>query len=126
MAAMASVDDAWSQSCQKNAPGQRLVGNPFQLWFQTDPKKIRVGEFFKLHVSICSIDGSTLPKLLKVNAGMPTHGHGMNYRPTVENLAPGKFLAKGLMMHMAGKWLLRFEFGQGDKVTHLQTTVTLK
>jgi hypothetical protein len=57
---------------------------------------------------------------------MPMHGHGMNYRPSVKRSAPGKFQATGLMMHMAGSWVLRFDVRQGDKATRLQTKITLK
>ncbi|NKB19459.1 MAG: hypothetical protein GKS01_02840 [Alphaproteobacteria bacterium] len=98
----------------------------YRLIFQTQPKKITVGKFFSLRVDVCSKDGSPLPDGLKIDATMPMHGHGMNYRPSVQQLAPGKFKAKGLMMHMAGSWLLRFDIRQGDKATRMQTKLILK
>jgi hypothetical protein len=57
---------------------------------------------------------------------MPMHGHGMNYRPTIKHSAPGSFQAKGLMMHMTGSWVLRFDVRQGDKTIRMQTKLTLK
>jgi len=57
---------------------------------------------------------------------MPMHGHGMNYRPTIKHSAPGSFQAKGLMMHMTGSWVLRFDVRQGDKTIRMQTKLMLK
>jgi len=42
---------------------------------------------------------------------MPEHGHGMNYRPTIEVLGDGRFRASGLLLHMPGRWQLSFTVG---------------
>jgi hypothetical protein len=50
-----------------------------------------------------------LPVALRVDADMPAHRHGMNYRTTVTALGDGRFRAEGLMFHMAGRWRLLFD-----------------
>ena len=37
-----------------------------------------------------------------------------------------KDLAKGLMMHTAGSWILRFDIRQSDNAIQVQTKLTLK
>ena len=49
-----------------------------------------------------------MPENVAVDAWMPEHRHGMNYRPTVTRLAPGRWRAEGLMFHMPGRWELVF------------------
>lgn len=39
-----------------------------------------------------------------VDAGMPHHGHGMNVRPEIEQRADGTWIARGMLMHMPGRW----------------------
>jgi hypothetical protein len=106
--------------------GLQIKKGPYRLVFQTNPKKPSVGKFFGLTISVCTTDGSPLPDGLKIDATMPMHGHGMNYRPTVKRSAPGKFQATGLMMHMSGSWVLRFDVRHGDKATRMQKKLVLK
>ena len=44
----------------------------------------------------------------RIDATMPQHGHGMNYRPKIEVLGDGRFRAVGLLLHMPGDWRLSF------------------
>jgi hypothetical protein len=60
-----------------------------------------------------------------LDAQMPAHGHGMNYRPTTERLGPGRFRATGLMLHMPGRWRLTFDLVQGERRTRLTHDVSL-
>jgi hypothetical protein len=39
-----------------------------------------------------------------VDAGMPHHGHGMNVRPELEHRPDGTWIARGMLMHMPGRW----------------------
>jgi hypothetical protein len=48
-----------------------------------------------------------LVEIVEVDAEMPTHRHGMNYRPRLTVLAPGLARADALMLHMPGPWRLR-------------------
>jgi hypothetical protein len=65
-------------------------------------------------------------KLLRVDADMPAHRHGMNYRPTLELQPEGRFIAQGLMLHMPGRWRIRFEIEADGRRQWLEQTVDLK
>ena len=51
---------------------------------------------------------------LAVDADMPAHRHGMNYRASVTALGDGRFRADGLMFHMAGRWRILFDLPASD------------
>ena len=74
------------------------------------PAPLPLAQFFAIDVAACARDGSRIG-LLRVDATMPEHGHGMNYRPTVESLGDGRFRAGGLLLHMPGRWQLSFAVG---------------
>ena len=44
---------------------------------------------------------------------MPGHGHGMNTRARVEPLGDGRFVVRGLLLHMSGQWELEFDVAKG-------------
>jgi hypothetical protein len=69
-----------------------------------------VGRHFVLDIALCAPAGQALPATLRVDASMPEHRHGMNYRPGVSARADGQFRAEGLMFHMPGRWELVFEW----------------
>jgi hypothetical protein len=50
-----------------------------------------------------------VPSQLRIDAVMPQHRHGMNYRPTVAALGDGRFRAEGLLLHMPGLWEFSFD-----------------
>ncbi|MBE0627380.1 MAG: FixH family protein [Burkholderiales bacterium] len=78
------------------------------LAFRTDPPAIKVGELFSLEAEVCPEAGTSVTGL-RVDAGMPAHKHGMNYRPRVSSTGPGKYTATGLMFHMPGQWQFTFD-----------------
>ena len=65
---------------------------------------IPVGQHFSLTVQVCAPEGQTAPQVLRIDADMPLHKHGMNYRTTLKDLGQGRTRAEGLMFHMPGRW----------------------
>jgi hypothetical protein len=63
---------------------------------------------------------------VRVDARMPEHRHGMNYRPTITATGEGRYRAEGLMLHMAGKWELVFELRDKDSVQRVTQTLLLE
>ena len=55
---------------------------------------------FAIRISLCN----PMLELEEVDAGMPDHGHGMNYRPAVSSGADGVVTADGFLFHMPGTW----------------------
>ncbi len=77
------------------------------------PPRWPLAEFVSLEFAACARDGRVVD-LPRVDATMPAHGHGMNYRPQVTALGSGRFRADGLLLHMPGRWMLAFSVGAGS------------
>lgn len=92
--------------------------------FVTQPPAIEVGRHFALDIRVCWDDTPT--KLIRVDAFMPEHRHGMNYRPTVTDKGEGRWLAEGLLFHMPGKWRLAFDLEHGKRTMRLDTEIVLE
>jgi hypothetical protein len=74
---------------------------------------IPVGKQFNVAFEVCTLNGKPIPSGVKIDADMPAHKHGMNYKAKVSQNAKG-YLAEGLMFHMRGKWRVTFELEQKD------------
>ena len=73
------------------------------------PDLLASGEHFALDFSICPKDGRPAPSAVAVDAWMPAHKHGMNYKAEVKSYGGGRFYATGLMFHMPGVWQFLFD-----------------
>ena len=85
-----------------------IEGSGYRLVFRSEPSTIGVSRPFALDLEVCSIRGVPFEGDLAVDAVMPMHQHGMNFRPSVVRIAAGSYRVEGLMFHMPGKWQLRF------------------
>jgi hypothetical protein len=94
---------------------------PYQVAFAPRGRPIAVGRHFALDIEVCPQAGTPLPRSLAVDADMPAHQHGMNYRASVKPLGTGRYRADGLMFHMPGRWRVVFDLataGGSTRVTH--------
>jgi hypothetical protein len=89
--------------------------------FVPDPAPWAVSRHFGLRGVLCGP-----ARLLRVDADMPAHRHGMNYRPTLQWQEAGRFTAQGLMLHMPGRWRIRFEVETQGRRQWLDHTVEVK
>lgn len=102
-------------------PGTPLQSGSVQAAWQVDGPAIVVGRHFVVEVRLCPIDAM----LTRVDATMPEHRHGMNYRPSLLPLGGGRWRVEGLMFHMAGHWELRFDVDSGGVVQTLREPLVL-
>ena len=102
---------AWA--CTPALEGTRLESPRHVLAYRAAPQ---ISSFFAIDVAACAKTGPA-PKSLKVDAHMPEHRHGMNYAPKVTTLAPGRWRAEGLLLHMPGKWEFVFVV-DGERMAH--------
>lgn len=117
--ASAAVPEA---SCAPAPPGaQRIEQAPLQVHWVVQPAPISVSQPFSLRLGLCPARA----ELLRVDARMPEHRHGMNYR--VRLLREGvEWQAQGLVWHMPGRWELML-LVRLDGVEHrLTQSVTLR
>ena len=99
-------------ACEPALEGEgvrRAEGNDYVAAWRPEPPALRVSEFFAVEVATCSKSRAALPTQLRVDAVMPEHKHGMNYRPTVTATGAGRFRAEGLLLHMPGLWEFSFD-----------------
>lgn len=89
------------------------------------PSRIPMAKHFALEVQLCDKAGVSTARLQKVDATMPEHKHGMNYRPQITPLGDGRFRVEGMMFHMAGHWQLAFEVQAGKEAVRLTDDVQI-
>jgi hypothetical protein len=105
------------------AGARRIDSAQFQLAYRLRPDPVPVGKHFAIDVVVCPRGTSSLPAELRVDATMPQHKHGMNYRPSVRAQGAGRYHAEGLMFHMPGRWELVFELRGGSAPLRLTQTL---
>lgn len=87
--------------------------------YRTEPKDLTVGAHVAIELAVCAADSAQPVESLVVDADMPAHRHGMNYRPSIVALGGGRYRAEGLLFHMPGRWRLIVELRAGDRVERL-------
>ena len=102
-------------------PSTALHRGAVQVAWTADTPPITVGRHFTIQVRLCPADAV----LARVDATMPAHRHGMNYRPTIKAMGAGLWQVEGLMFHMPGAWELRLDVQAGGRTETLRDAVTL-
>ena len=69
----------------------RLATPEAEIAYRWEPGVLKVGQFFAAEVIACRAPGPGAVREIVLDAQMPAHGHGMNYRPTATPTGPGRF-----------------------------------
>jgi hypothetical protein len=109
-------------ACVPDLPGggRTLEAGRYALAYRAVPAKIPLGEHFSLEFAVCANGGAPPPESVSVDAQMPEHRHGMNYKPSIKRAAANRYRADGLLLHMPGRWEFIFEVraaGRTDRMT---------
>jgi hypothetical protein len=80
-----------------------------RVLFVAQPAAVPVGRHFEIDFVVCNGTRVRSDARVGVDADMPAHRHGMNYRAAVSPLAGGVQRAQGLMFHMPGTWRVIFD-----------------
>ena len=88
----------------------------------TGPALPAGGEPFVVQITLCPASA----QLVKVDAEMPDHRHGMNYQPSLIALGDGRWRVEGMVWHMAGRWLLKVDARLDGNPHRLTQSVVLK
>ncbi|MCU0970178.1 MAG: hypothetical protein MUF03_15455 [Rubrivivax sp.] len=106
-----------------DADGARLAGRAGEVAWRVDgATQPPVNRPFALLLQLCPAS----LRLDAVDAVMPEHRHGMNYRPSLQALGDGRWRAEGLLLHMPGRWELRFDVADGDSRERLATALQVR
>jgi hypothetical protein len=125
---LTTTGTAWAD-CGESLPAQarqQVVRGGLQLAFAPRPWPLAVGRHFAVDVVACVPAGAGVPDSLRVDADMPAHRHGMNYRASVKPLGQGRFVAEGLMFHMPGRWRFIFDVGSGAQAQRLTQEIEVE
>lgn len=107
-----AVTTSHAAECGDDLPSagrQLLQRDGVQLAYAPQGGSLPLGRHFAIDIAVCAPAGASPPELRRVDADMPAHRHGMNYRSTLRTVAPGRYVAQGLMWHMPGRWRLVFD-----------------
>jgi hypothetical protein len=115
---------ALAQQC--NAPGQRIESDRVVIVYRTTPPRIAVGKHFAVEALVCAKGVGAPPTGLRVDAAMPEHRHGMNYRARVLPQGEGRYRAEGLLFHMPGRWQLLFDVDRSGGTERLAAEIVLE
>ena len=118
---LAWIAAAAAPACELPGGGAQRIESPRTVVLYRASPEPRVGEHFTLDIAVCPA-----PQGVRVDATMPEHRHGMNYRPTVTAQGGGRYRAEGLMFHMAGRWELVFEVRAGGATERLAQSLQLE
>jgi hypothetical protein len=106
-------------ACPLPAPALQQGG--VQAAWKVVDAPIVAGRHFALDVQVCPANAT----LVRVDATMPEHKHGMNYRPSLKSLGDGRWRAEGLMFHMPGRWALRLDVQANGRTEQLLDNILL-
>jgi hypothetical protein len=109
-------------ACVTGLEGEGVRGvfaDGVSLTFRPDPPAVVLGEPFGVDLAACHAAGRPV-QIVRIDAQMPEHRHGMNYEPSLRAMDNGRARADGLLFHMPGRWQFSFEIKDG--VSTLQLT----
>lgn len=118
---------ASAQDCSPVLPGGKQIESArYSVGFRTNPGVPPVGKHFALELVVCPKAGAPAPESVRVDAHMPEHRHGMNYKAQVAASPGGRYKAEGLMFHMPGRWEFVFDVRSGGRTDRLTHSVVLE
>jgi len=123
-AALAAAGPTLAREC--NAPGNRIESDRVVIVYRTAPPKIAVGKHFAVEALVCAKGAGAPPTGLRVDAAMPEHRHGMNYRARVLPLGEGRYRAEGLLFHMPGRWQFLFDVDRAGGAERLAAEIVVE
>lgn len=83
----------------------------FTVSYTTDPSPIPADDYFSVTATVYAGDDTSTPLLdavVDMDAGMPSHGHGMNVSPETTDNGDGTHTGSPFLFHMSGNWLMSF------------------
>ncbi|AOW14392.1 hypothetical protein LPB72_03355 [Hydrogenophaga crassostreae] len=120
--ALTLLSAAWAAQAECPIPDSLSSAGPVQARWVTDPAAVQVGEPFVLMLELCP----AAAQLEGVDASMPDHRHGMNYKPSFKPLGEGLWRVDGMLWHMAGRWELKLDTRLDGAAHRLTPSVILK
>lgn len=98
-------------------PRARTDGGSFEVALGL-PSPIPLNEHFRVEALVFPARGGELPAdvTVRAHADMPEHRHGMPTAPEIRAAGDGRFIARGFLFHMPGRWEIYVDVVQGATV----------
>jgi hypothetical protein len=109
----------------EGAGTRRAAAGEVTVLFRLDPLAIALSEPFGVDLAACDGAGRAL-EIVRIDAQMPEHRHGMNYEPSLRVEAGGRARADGLLFHMPGRWQFTFDVKDGAAIRQLTADYMLE
>lgn len=109
-----------------NAGDKLATGAHYTIAYTTAPPAIPAGAHFAIDFAVCPVGNAPMPRAVRVDASMPEHRHGMNYKATVTAKGAGRYRAEGLLFHMSGRWEIAFDLVTAGATERITSPVTLE
>ena len=74
------------------------------LHYRIKSPPLTVAKHFSMQFLLCRGETVLAIEGFKLDALMPAHGHGMNYKASINWLDNGLVEASGMLFHMPGQW----------------------
>lgn len=124
----------WAAAATAGACGDDIVGparqqataDGYRVVFAPRPWPLTVGRHLEVELVVCTPPGRPPATALAIDADMPVHRHGMNYRATLRPLGDGRYLASGLLLHMPGRWRFSFELRADERPLRATSEIELE
>jgi hypothetical protein len=103
-------------------------GKNYTVFFTPPKEKMPLNHYFDMEVQVRNSMQNIIvfPLKLDVDANMRAHNHGMNVKPIIKNLGNGQYQVKGMLLHMAGEWQLKFTIHRGVLAEQAITAQVIK
>ncbi|MFO1157472.1 MAG: hypothetical protein U1E60_01395 [Reyranellaceae bacterium] len=123
---------AWSMAALADCPldlgrgtGWVVFSERAMVAFRPEPMRIEVGQPFSLLFNVCTRSDNPA-ELVAIDATMPEHRHGMNYKATIISAGDGRFRVEGLVFHMPGRWEVDIDVRAGSETERLTHEIIVK
>ena len=92
------------------------VDNKFVVTLQPPAKPAAINQLHSWQVRLASPSGAPIAHArIKVDGGMPQHGHGLPTRPQVtQELVDGTYVIEGMKFSMTGWWEIKLAIQTAD------------
>ena len=87
------------------------AADTWRVRWRCAPDPVSFDGIARLWVEAHAADGTPADEL-RVDAGMPQHGHGLLRRMQVERLGAGRFAVENVYLHMPGEWRVYLDLGR--------------
>lgn len=98
----------------------------FTVTLEPEGGAIGHNRHFALDVSVQARDSQSGDVVVRVDADMPAHRHGMNTKPEVSPLGGSRFRVEGMLFHMIGDWVITVDVSRGSSTDRATFPVSVE